>query len=508
MSSTRGERRSHTAAPIRPAQPLAAQTVLSGRALVLPLMVICFGTLMSTIDTTVINVALNTLEHDLHSSVAGVQWVMTGYLLSVAGVIPVSGWASRRFGARRVYVCALAMFALSSALCAAAGSLPMLVACRLLQGVAGGLMIPLGQLIAAEVAGPSKVGRVLSRIWVVSSVGGTFGPTLGGLIMQGMGWRWIFLINVPIGLIATVAAIKLLPVMPARKAGRLDVGSFIRLTVGVPALVFALAQAQATGNLMAASAVIPMLAGVLLIADFVRHALRGRNPLLNIRLFARPTALAGLVSICLLDFAWFGMLVLLPLYFQQARHGSVVTAGLLLVPQGVGTALGMWIAGRCGVGERGRAVVVGGAVALVFTTGVFAVLGPQASLLLLCPVLLVSGVAGGMTWVPTIAMSYVGLAHEEISHASPLVAVMMRLGASFGTAVAAILLQLELRSGHASNHAAGLVSAFRASFVWETLIASVVVLIVTALLRRASHSPVLKQHVAAEQPATALLAEC
>ncbi|HTW12374.1 MAG TPA: DHA2 family efflux MFS transporter permease subunit [Solirubrobacteraceae bacterium] len=471
---------------------------------------ICFGALMSTIDTTVINVALNTLERDLHSSVAGVQWVMTGYLLSVAGVIPVSGWASRRFGARRVYVFALAMFALSSALCAAAGSLPMLVICRVLQGVAGGLMIPLGQLIAAEVAGPDKVGRVLSRIWVVSSVGGTFGPTLGGLIMQGLGWRWIFLINVPVGLVATVAAFYLLPQMPARKAGRLDVGGLLRLTIGVPAIVFALAQAEATGSVIGLSTLIPFVTGVLLICDFVRHALRTRHPLLDVRLFKRPTSLAGFVSICLLDFAWFGMLVLLPLYFQQVRHGTVVTAGLLLIPQGAGTAVGMWIAGRCGVGARGRAAVVTGALALVLTTGLFAILGPHASFCLLCPVLVVSGVAGGMTWMPAIAMSYVGLKHEQISHASPLVAVMMRLGASFGTAVAAILLQLELSRGSAKPHAAHVAWAFRASFVWETVAATIVLLLVAVLLRRSATAPEQHANLAGDalaQPAV-LLAEC
>lgn len=477
----------------------------------LALAVICLGTLMSTIDTTVVNVALNTLEHDLRASVASVQWVMTGYLLSVAGVIPVSGWASRRFGARNVYVAALAMFAVSSALCAAAGSLPMLVACRILQGVAGGLMIPLGQLIAAELVGPSRVGRVLSRIWVISSVGGTLGPTLGGLIMQSMGWRWIFLINVPIGLIATVVAVRLLPVMPARTAGRLDIGGFLRLTIGVPALVFALAQAETTGSLVAASTVVPLLIGVALVADFARHAIRTRHPLLDVRLFLRPTALAGFLSICVLDFAWFGMLLLLPLYVQQARGGTVVTAGLFLIPQGVGTALGMFVAGRSGVGQRGRAAVLGGAAVLVLTTGLFALIGPHVSFIWICPVLLVSGIAGGLTWVPSIAMSYVGLRHDEISHASPLVAVMMRLGASFGTAAAAILLQLELGHRQAGEPLGHVVSAFRASFEWETLIAAGALLLVAGLLRHASRSPDQRPELVGgkvDEPALAALAEC
>jgi MFS family permease len=139
------------------------------------LLVLGLGTLMFSVDATVTNVALRTLGHDLHSPVADVQWVITGYLLTLAGVIPVSGWAARRFGARRVYVVALELFAASSALCALAGSLPALAAFRVLQGVAAGLLTPLSQLIAAEVAGPRRVGHMLSRIWMVTALGSILG---------------------------------------------------------------------------------------------------------------------------------------------------------------------------------------------------------------------------------------------------------------------------------------------------------------------------------------------
>ena len=451
------------------------------------LIIVCLGALMSAVDATVTNIALNTLERDLHASVAGVQWVITAYLLTVAGVIPVSGWASRRFGARQVYVCSLALFGLSSALCALAGSLQMLVACRLLQGLAGGMLIPLGQLIAAEVAGPSRMGKMVSRIWMFSSIGSMLGPTLGGALVQGLGWRWIFMVNVPISLIATVAALYLLPHTPSRPAGRLDLSGLLRLSLGVPAMVFALTQAEQTGSLLSPSALLPLLAGVLLVADFVRHALRSARPLLDVRLCARPTFSAGLIAIFFVDIAWFGVLVLLPLAFQQLRHASPLSAGLLMAPQGLGTAVGMWLCGRLGDGPLARRLGAVGAFVLVATTMLVAGFGARMPTLPICLTLLCAGFGAGLSWVPATAASYVGLARDEISHGSPLVTVTMRLGASFGTAIAAILLQAQLRGGErAAGH---VLAAYRASFHWEAGLALAAALTYVYMCRVVNRSP-------------------
>lgn len=451
------------------------------------LIIVCLGAAMSAVDATVTNVALNTLEHDLHASVASAQWVITAYLLTVAGVIPVSGWASRRFGARQVYVASLALFGLSSALCALAGSLQMLVACRLLQGVAGGMLVPLGQLIAAEVAGTSRMGKMVSRIWMFSSIGSMLGPTLGGGLVQGLGWRWIFMINVPISLIATVAALYLLPQTPSRPAGRLDLGGLVRLSLGVPAMVFALTQAEQSGSLLSPGALLPLLAGILLVGDFVRHALVCVRPLLDVRLCARPTFSAGLVAIFFVDIAWFGVLLLLPLSFQQLRHASPLDAGLLMAPQGLGTAVGMWLCGRLGDGPLARRLGAGGAMVLALTTMLVAGFGPRMPVLSICLTLLCAGFAAGLSWVPATAASYAGLARHEISHGSPLVTVTMRLGASFGTAIAAIILQAQLRTG--SGPIGHVAHAYRASFRWEAALALLAALTYLYMCRVVGRAP-------------------
>src|SRR6202007_3397639 len=187
--------------------------------------VVILGAIMSVLDTTIVNVALHDLSIDLHATLGGIQWVITGYLLSLAAVIPVTGWAVRRYSARRLYLIALVVFTLGSGLCALATSSTELIAFRVLQGIGGGMLTPIGQMILVKAAGPRNLPKVMSLIGVPIVLAPVFGPTLGGLLLQSVGWEWIFLINVPIGALALVLAFRLLPHDEAgtTQAGRLDV---------------------------------------------------------------------------------------------------------------------------------------------------------------------------------------------------------------------------------------------------------------------------------------------
>src|SRR5580704_9950654 len=173
--------------------------------------IVVIGSIMSILDTTIVNVALTSLGRELHSSIADIQWVMTGYLLSLAAVIPVAGWAARRFGPKRVYIISLTLFTLGSALCGFATTTTELIVFRVLQGVGGGMILPVGQLMMASAAGPSRMGRVLSVVAVPAMLAPILGPALGGLILDNASWRWIFFVNLPIGLIAVIAALRILP---------------------------------------------------------------------------------------------------------------------------------------------------------------------------------------------------------------------------------------------------------------------------------------------------------
>ena len=181
------------------------------------------GSVMSVLDTTIVNVALNSLAKDLHTSIDTIQWVTTGYLLSLAATVPVSAWAARRIGIKRLYLISFIVFTLGSALCGLAWSAGSLIGFRILQGIGGGMIMPVGQMILIRTAGQDNLGRVMGVLSTPTVIAPVFGPTLGGVLLQSFGWQWIFLINVPIGVVALIWGLRVLPSDEPEPAGKLDV---------------------------------------------------------------------------------------------------------------------------------------------------------------------------------------------------------------------------------------------------------------------------------------------
>jgi EmrB/QacA subfamily drug resistance transporter len=205
--------------------------------------VVIVGSIMSILDTTIVNVALDTLARELHATIAEIQWVLTGYMLSLAAVIPITGWAANRFGAKRVYIVSLVLFTAGSALCGLSTSTTELIFFRVIQGIGGGMILPIGQLMMADAAGPQRMGRVMSIVAVPAMLAPILGPTIGGLIVDNASWRWIFYVNLPIGLIAVIAALRTLPLRQSdRPAGSLDVLGLVLMATGLPLLTYGLAR--------------------------------------------------------------------------------------------------------------------------------------------------------------------------------------------------------------------------------------------------------------------------
>jgi EmrB/QacA subfamily drug resistance transporter len=410
--------------------------------------VVLLGTVMSILDTTIVNVALATLGHDLHSSISQIQWVVTGYMLALAAVIPVTGWAARRFGAKRVYLLSLVLFTAGSALCGLATSASELVIFRVLQGVGGGMLMPIGQLMLAEAAGPKRMGRVMSIVAVPMMLAPILGPTIGGLIIQNTSWRWIFYVNVPIGVIAVIAALRTLPNVERSKADPLDFRGLVLMSAGLALLTYGLAEIGTTGSFTATKVVIPCLAGLGLVALFAFHALRIPRPLLDLRLFKRPTFSAASVAMFFLAAALFGGMILLPLYWQEIRHQSVVEAGLLMAPQGVGAALSMPIAGRLTDRYGGGPVALVGVTITALLTIPFGFVSTHTSIVWLSIVMFLRGTGIGFGFMPAMTAAFASLERSELSDATPQLNVLQRVGGSLGTAVLAVVLQRALAGAH------------------------------------------------------------
>ena len=306
---------------------------------------VVLGSVMSMLDTTSVNVALHDLAGDFGVSVTEVHWVASAYLLALAVAIPLSGWASARFGGRRVWMTSVSIFLTGSILAGISWSLGSLIAFRILQGFGGGMILPVGMAMLVRTAGPGRVGRALGILGIAQLLGPVLGPVLGGLLVQDGGWRWIFYVNVPIGALALVLAARHLPTHPPDPGDRLDLKGFALLAPGLAGLVYGLASIS-NGGAAGVRAFAPMLAGIALVAAFVIHALRVSNPLIDVRLFARR-AYAGTAGTALcLGMNLFGAMFLLPLYYQSVRGQGALDAGLLIAPQGIGAAMMMPFAGR------------------------------------------------------------------------------------------------------------------------------------------------------------------
>lgn len=409
--------------------------------------VIVLGTIMTILDTTIVNVAIDTLGREFHTGLATIQWVATGYLLALSIVIPMSGWAMGRFGAKRVWMTAVVLFVVGSAACGAAWSVGSLIFFRVLQGFGGGMIMPVGQAVLAQAAGPSRMGRMMSIIGVPMLLGPVIGPVLGGLLVEYASWRWIFYVNVPVGMLALFLAARLLPSVDPDRSERLDLRGLALLSPGLALIVYGFSEAGSAGGFGGTRTLIGLTAGGLLVAGFVWHAvLRGRTALLDLRLFRdRSFAAAGATSF-LFGVAMFGAMILLPLYYQVVRGEGALNAGLLLAPQGLGAAMVMPLSGRLTDRFGAGWVVPFGLVLALAGTFTYAQIGPDTSYWLLAVSLWVRGIGLGATMMPAMAAGYATLEHADVPRASTALNIIQRVGGSIGTAMLAVYLAREIQN--------------------------------------------------------------
>ena len=447
-------------------------------------LVVMIGSIMSILDTTIVNVALATLGRELHTPISQIQWVVTGYMLALAAAIPVTGWAAQRFGPRRVYLVSLVLFTAGSALCGLATSTSELVVFRALQGLGGGMILPLGQMMMADAAGPKRMGRVMSVVAVPMMLAPILGPTLGGLIVQNISWRWIFYVNVPIGVFAVISALRVLPKVGAGERPTLDYRGLALMVTGLPLVTYGLAEVGTTGSFTSPKVIIPIVAGLALVGAFVLHALHVPRPLLNLRLYRRPTFSSASVAMFCLGAALFGGMILLPLYWQEIRHESVVDTGLLVGPQGLGAALVMPIAGRLADRAGGGPLALFGVLLTTVATVPFGLIGAHTSIIWLCGAMFVRGMGIGFAFMPAMTAAFAALDRSELADATPQLNVLNRVGGSVGTAVLAVVLQRALTGAHTLDAAA---SAYGVAF-WASVALTAAAVLPCVILMRAERA--------------------
>ena len=424
--------------------------------------VVLFGPLMSSLDSTVVNVSLATLAQELHSSFDVIQWVTTGYLLALALTLPMSGWLVDRFGSKRVYLACFTAFTLTSLLCASAHSADALILFRILQGMAGGLLAPMAQMMIARVAG-IYMARVMAVMVMPVLIGPILGPVIAGAILQSASWRWIFLINLPIGVVATVLALFILPNDQDELAPRrFDLPGFALLAPGLVFFLYGLETLEAKGSSPTTSFWEMSLAALLVLA-FVRHSLRkGKSALIDVRLFGHPVFSAAAATQFLSNAISFGGQLILPLYLLTARHMSPRQTGMVLTSAGLGMLCTYPFVGTLTERFGPRTMSGGGALIALLATLPFALLGHlELSTEALVASLFVRGVGLSAINIPSMASAYTSVPKEVLPIATTAINIVQRLGGPIGTAILGIFLHAKL--AHSSQ--SGLVTvAFAATF--------------------------------------------
>ncbi|MFD5322366.1 DHA2 family efflux MFS transporter permease subunit [Streptomyces sp. NPDC127092] len=438
--------------------------------------VMVLGGMMSYLDATIVNVGISTLSSEFTVTLATIEWVTTGYLLAVALAIPLAGWALVRFGAKRMWLLGLTVFLIGSTLAAFAWNAESLIAFRVVQGLGGGMIDPIMMTVVAGAAGPERIGRVMGLISVPITLGPVVGPIVGGLILDNLSWMWLFLVNIPFALAAIILAIKVLPADPPPSGDPvpLDAVGVFLLSPGFAALVYALSQAGAHG-FGSARVIVGLVVGLALFAAYVVHALRtDKTPLLDLRLFAGKGFTASVTTMFLLGGGLFSLLFLLPLYYQQVHGHTVLESGLLLAPLGLGTLIGMPLAGNLADRFGAKVLVPTGALLIGAGALVFTGSGPDSSQVLLTAAQLAAGFGMGLVGAPTMGSVYRTVPGESVAGATGAVFILNQIGASLGIAVVALILQ----GGGA--HATPTTESFGDAFWW--VVAAAVVVFLAGLL--------------------------
>ncbi|RYU10377.1 DHA2 family efflux MFS transporter permease subunit [Nocardioides iriomotensis] len=412
---------------------------------------------MSILDITVVSVAQPTFQTEFAASPAQVAWTMTGYTLALAAVIPLTGWAADRFGTKRLYMLAVALFTAGSVLCAAASSIEMLTLFRVLQGLGGGMLMPLGMTIMTRAAGPERIGRVMAVLGVPMLLGPIFGPILGGWLIDIASWHWIFLINLPIGIVALVYAALVLEKDSPTPSETFDFVGMVLLSPGLALFLYGVSSIPEAGTVWDTKVLTTAVIGLALVVVFVlRNLFRApEHPLIDLHLFRHRALTVAVIAMSLFAIAFFGASLLFPSYFLQVRGETTLQAGLLLAPQGLGAMLTMPVAGvltdKIGPGK----IVLAGITTIVIGMAMFTQVAidpsqvaltasgvdiSEPSYLYLLGALFIMGLGMGGTMMPIMTSALQTLKDAEIARGSTLMNITQQVAASIGTALFSVLL--------------------------------------------------------------------
>jgi EmrB/QacA subfamily drug resistance transporter len=404
--------------------------------------VVLMGTFMVILDTTIVNVALPQIGFALESQ-SGIEWVVTAYLLAVGIAQPPTGWLADRYGRKRLFIASLFLFGLGSLFAALSPNLELLVASRVVQGLGGGALAPVGMAMIYELFPADRRGTALG-IWGVAAMAApAFGPVIGGYLVTNVSWHWLFLINVPVGAIAILAAVRLLKDTGYKEKRSFDGVGLGMVTIGLIALLLAFSNA---GDFGWGSAPILglLITGGAFVTVFLLWERRHDHPLIDLTMFQFPIFNLTLVVIGATVVVQFGILVNLPLVLQTVRGFTALEVGLMLVPMAVAGAITFPIGGNITDRIGPRIPVVAGSALLCVSAVIFSQLAIDSPIYLIEIALICQGLGFGLSMMPNSVTGLNALPNRLVAQATAVRQLNVRVVASFGVALLATILAIQL----------------------------------------------------------------
>lgn len=428
---------------------------------------------VALLDSTVANLALVAIRKDFDQTFSVVQWVATAYLIALAVALPCAAWLGQRIGHGRAWAIALGTFTLASGACALAPDLHWLIVARVMQGLAAGVMIPAGQAIVGRVAEPAQLGRLFGVIGLVISLGPALGPAVGGALIDHFSWRWVFWLNVPVGVLALLAARGVVPTGKHSDDRNFRPFEFIYFSGGIALLLYGVIELGISRS--SPSTLVALVAGMGLLAAFVARTRKAAQPLIKLPMLKSRYFLAAVATAGLAGADAYGGLLLIPIYLQLAGGFGAGDAGLFLLVMGVGAAVAMPLAGLLADRIGGGRVAFTGGLLLVATTVSF--LTVSLSIQTLAIILALRGIALAWLQIPSMTSAYESADNRNMGDATAMVNIAQRVGGAVGAAILAIAVA---RFGDGSN---ALTEGFVMAFMLLIGISMATLLAATALAR-------------------------
>lgn len=445
---------------------IATEAPFSMRAIIGPLMAIVVGMIMVILDSTVMNIALPTLMEDFGSTVNTMQWSITAYTLALSAVIPLAGWLTDRFGAKQIFMLTIFLFTAGSVLCSFATTPEQLILYRIIQGVGGGMVQPIGMAIIFKLAPPNKQGAVMGMLGIPMMLGPALGPVLGGYLLEYATWHWIFLINLPIGIIAIIVGLRYLPKVERKTVPALDFWGMLLAPIAFATLSYAVSEGGKDWS--STNFLISLAIGVAALVAFIIVELLHKQPLLELRVFGSSDFTIGIFASWLMTMALFGSFLFVPMYMQQVFHYEPLKTGFMILPQVAMTGVFMPIGGKLFDKFGARVVSVVGigfvAAGLFYLSQIQADSGAGYVI----TATMIMGVGMGLSMMPVNTHILKVAPRRLVGRVTPLVSAAQQVVVSFAVAGLASYLGTRVEDHMAAakgDAAAALVSAFGDTFM-------------------------------------------